>query len=121
MWNQDELVSLELTPGTNVPVSQFYEIDRSLVIRLPFEWQYLLDARVNLHKRAWTQERVERSVLDRKSTRLNSSHRCISYAVFCLKKKKDRGQRNPAHGRCIADKIQVRVVALHIDNEASRR
>src|SRR5437762_8388540 len=28
---------------------------------------------------------VKRS--DRKSTRLNSSHRCISYAVFCLKKK----------------------------------
>src|SRR5207248_11740587 len=27
--------------------------------------------------------------LDRKSTRLNSSHRTISYAVFCLKKKKD--------------------------------
>src|SRR5437763_14545072 len=26
--------------------------------------------------------------VDRKSTRLNSSHRCISYAVFCLKKKK---------------------------------
>src|SRR5436189_2621101 len=26
-------------------------------------------------------------VADRKSTRLNSSHRCISYAVFCLKKK----------------------------------
>src|SRR5437762_5782346 len=25
--------------------------------------------------------------IDRKSTRLNSSHRCISYAVFCLKKK----------------------------------
>src|SRR5437762_6011272 len=25
--------------------------------------------------------------LDRKSTRLNSSHRCNSYAVFCLKKK----------------------------------
>src|SRR5437763_13267375 len=29
-------------------------------------------------------------VLDRKSTRLNSSHRCISYAVFCLKKKKSQ-------------------------------
>src|SRR2546422_6570519 len=27
--------------------------------------------------------------LDRKSTRLNSSHGYISYAVFCLKKKKD--------------------------------
>src|SRR3712207_7628071 len=33
---------------------------------------------------------------DRKSTRLNSSHANISYAVFCLKKKKfnDRGQLN---------------------------
>src|SRR5437762_4485722 len=29
-------------------------------------------------------------VQDRKSTRLNSSHRCISYAVFCLKKKNNR-------------------------------
>src|SRR5437762_5336652 len=28
-----------------------------------------------------------KSFRDRKSTRLNSSHRCISYAVFCLKKK----------------------------------
>src|ERR1017187_7253896 len=26
------------------------------------------------------------ALADRKSTRLNSSHRCISYAVFCLKK-----------------------------------
>src|SRR2546422_7951102 len=30
--------------------------------------------------------------LDRKSTRLNSSHGYISYAVFCLKKKKTRTQ-----------------------------
>src|SRR5437764_7828641 len=29
---------------------------------------------------------------DRKSTRLNSSHRCISYAVFCLKKKKSNSE-----------------------------
>src|SRR5437763_7516529 len=28
-------------------------------------------------------------LVDRKSTRLNSSHRCISYAVFCLKKKRE--------------------------------
>src|SRR5260221_10652837 len=28
---------------------------------------------------------------DRKSTRLNSSHTVISYAVFCLKKKKEHG------------------------------
>src|SRR5437867_5246580 len=34
-----------------------------------------------------TSTRARRS--DRKSTRLNSSHRTISYAVFCLKKKKN--------------------------------
>src|SRR5688500_19439273 len=33
-------------------------------------------------------------VANRKSTRLNSSHLVISYAVFCLKKKKDRGRQN---------------------------
>src|SRR5205085_8187650 len=33
---------------------------------------------------------VVRLVQDRKSTRLNSSHSQISYAVFCLKKKKKR-------------------------------
>src|SRR5437868_3399673 len=32
--------------------------------------------------------RIQISTLDRKSTRLNSSHVSISYAVFCLKKKK---------------------------------
>ena len=31
---------------------------------------------------------VGKNMLDRKSTRLNSSHVLISYAVFCLKKKK---------------------------------
>src|SRR5437867_11205828 len=31
-------------------------------------------------------------VVDRKSTRLNSSHRTISYAVFCLKKKKKKNR-----------------------------
>src|SRR5258708_27307622 len=32
--------------------------------------------------------RTGTEILDRKSTRLNSSHQIISYAVFCLKKKK---------------------------------
>src|SRR5574340_1375840 len=35
--------------------------------------------------------------LDRKSTRLNSSHQKISYAVFCLKKKKMK-DREPGQG-----------------------
>src|SRR5437667_9234547 len=34
---------------------------------------------------------------DRKSTRLNSSHITISYAVFCLKKKKEEKKRDRAY------------------------
>src|SRR2546427_5873847 len=36
--------------------------------------------------------RQHRALIDRKSTRLNSSHSQISYAVFCLKKKKTSKQ-----------------------------
>src|SRR3712207_7419853 len=38
--------------------------------------------------------RCDRTARDRKSTRLNSSHANISYAVFCLKKKKHEQQQN---------------------------
>src|SRR6266478_7701335 len=38
--------------------------------------------------RLWVRHRVDDVMRDRKSTRLNSSHSQISYAVFCLKKKK---------------------------------
>src|SRR5690242_21229361 len=37
---------------------------------------------------AQQQEATEEQGVDRKSTRLNSSHMSISYAVFCLKKKR---------------------------------
>src|SRR2546427_6893044 len=37
-------------------------------------------------------EHVARITADRKSTRLNSSHSQISYAVFCLKKKKQNNR-----------------------------
>src|SRR2546427_4348129 len=38
-----------------------------------------------------------RACLDRKSTRLNSSHSQISYAVFCLKKKKTKRAQSNSH------------------------
>src|SRR5699024_11980629 len=38
-------------------------------------------------------------IQDRKSTRLNSSHVSISYAVFCLKKKKKTRPTTPQHTR----------------------
>src|SRR5258708_13361499 len=41
---------------------------------------------MNMPCRKW----IPRPFSDRKSTRLNSSHQIISYAVFCLKKKKQK-------------------------------
>src|SRR5256885_11777965 len=38
--------------------------------------------------------------IDRKSTRLNSSHLVISYAVFCLKKKKNKRSHSSSHISC---------------------
>src|SRR5256885_6709457 len=48
---------------------------------------------------AGQEQRDDRGVgdLDRKSTRLNSSHLVISYAVFCLKKKNSLANTNPMH------------------------
>src|SRR6202142_4384084 len=52
--------------------------------------------------RRHTDRRRTKPRIDRKSTRLNSSHELISYAVFCLKKKKS--QRSPAgHDATLGD------------------
>src|SRR5699024_11487173 len=45
----------------------------------------------DLKTSSWVQTPPE---IDRKSTRLNSSHVSISYAVFCLKKKKIKPEEN---------------------------
>src|SRR5437773_9755233 len=52
------------------------------------EWQVIAAVRLlsSLDIRKFSE--VANSAADRKSTRLNSSHITISYAVFCLKKKK---------------------------------
>src|SRR2546427_4596269 len=42
---------------------------------------------------------VSMDITDRKSTRLNSSHSQISYAVFCLKKKKNQRWTDKEPGR----------------------
>src|SRR5947207_12180870 len=57
--------------------------------KIPAYWIRLpqsLSTKAGMHRFLWDMPAlVER---DRKSTRLNSSHTVISYAVFCLKKKK---------------------------------
>src|SRR3712207_8218721 len=77
------------------PLPVLEELDQTIRLHLGerrelAELRGLLERRLELrnvdHVR---EEAVERSAIeDRKSTRLNSSHANISYAVFCLKKKK---------------------------------
>src|SRR5260221_4905446 len=53
-----------------------------------------------------SRRRLHRLQADRKSTRLNSSHTVISYAVFCLKKKK--GQQIAVAARAAAlDRVDI--------------
>src|SRR3989475_1793336 len=66
---------------------------RSRIIRAAFEWaQAHGKTRVTMSDKsnAVPAHLVWQQKLDRKSTRLNSSHSQISYAVFCLKKKKKK-------------------------------
>src|SRR5690349_23391717 len=61
---------------------------------------------LQLHLHLFAQLRVQRAQrLDRKSTRLNSSHVEISYAVFCLKKKKKKKKKNPSRNQTTNKKI----------------
>src|SRR5690348_17605571 len=52
------------------------------------------NARPAFHSPCHALRNERRSGIDRKSTRLNSSHPSISYAVFCLKKKTKKTQIN---------------------------
>src|SRR5688572_32198270 len=57
----------------------------------------VLDIQLESANRAESLHRRRREDRDRKSTRLNSSHSQISYAVFCLKKKKKQLTPSPIH------------------------
>src|SRR5258705_8229252 len=51
---------------------------------------------------------------DRKSTRLNSSHLGISYAVFCLKKKKNRERRRATKWAISKQSPAIKKVVEHV-------
>src|SRR5258708_14227527 len=50
---------------------------------------------------------------DRKSTRLNSSHQIISYAVFCLKKKKRDSEKYNDDRLCLETAVQCNPFSSH--------
>src|SRR3712207_1868037 len=83
-------VGVPYSPATGLPieaqqVSQM--VDRTMALPEGSR-HYLLAPVVRGRKGEYRKELAEWQKLDRKSTRLNSSHANISYAVFCLKKKK---------------------------------
>src|SRR5437588_7678642 len=57
--------------------------------------------------------RALESVADRKSTRLNSSHTVISYAVFCLKKKKNKNKLDRRSRQARLEKYRDNVVRMY--------
>src|SRR5256885_6795552 len=63
----------------------------------------------------WNAPVGARALADRKSTRLNSSHLVISYAVFCLKKKKQRPPRAPLDYPLLA---AAAIEPQHVDGPA---
>src|SRR3712207_7685516 len=60
-------------------------------------------------RRGDLKEDFERVYEDRKSTRLNSSHANISYAVFCLKKKNIK----PDTGQLTTTQLQRKYIHIH--------
>src|SRR3712207_8198750 len=75
--------------STLFPYTTLFRSDRCQADAAPPQPAHRQPAPGQRRRRADPQERddVEEVPLDRKSTRLNSSHANISYAVFCLKKK----------------------------------
>src|SRR5437879_10388771 len=59
-----------------------------------------------------------RCTTDRKSTRLNSSHRCISYAVFCLKKKKKTENKTHSNDK---EELHIMIVTDTVRTADTRR
>src|SRR2546430_8922023 len=55
---------------------------------------------------------------DRKSTRLNSSHSQISYAVFCLKKKQSRLHNDEVYNRSVD--VQIMRLRRKLEPDAAR-
>src|SRR5688572_28719502 len=80
-------LELSTGPGRGYPV--FHVVERDASVDVLFRRTDWFKVRDEQGVEGWARANdLRRAKLDRKSTRLNSSHSQISYAVFCLKKKK---------------------------------
>src|SRR5574340_1330873 len=69
------------------------------------------DAEAGPHGLVYERDGGVGSFVDRKSTRLNSSHQKISYPVFCLKKKRNETPKDDAHTRSPHDRMRTNRVS----------
>src|SRR5688572_32340823 len=76
LWRSQQMWA----PPLSVPIPRNVEYNRAFKILNDTIYPLIADARKHPKE-------------DRKSTRLNSSHSQISYAVFCLKKKKNKKKK----------------------------
>src|SRR2546429_3904787 len=84
LFRSHDLNNVNQLEVLKIPRLPFYEVASCTLYPIP-------------HPAALHLGLCSRRIIDRKSTRLNSSHGYISYAVFCLKKKKS--QRTPVEAR----------------------
>src|SRR5207248_10311176 len=75
-------------PSTLFPYTTLFRSTARLIVGSEGTLALVLEAKL----RVVPLPKARAVAVDRKSTRLNSSHRTISYAVFCLKKKKHNRQ-----------------------------
>src|SRR5256885_12484853 len=86
-----EIYTLSLHDALPISLSVDAEIERLLLHALePDKVALAVAAYAQAEREADGLQRQWQLRVDRKSTRLNSSHLVISYAVFCLKKKKHK-------------------------------
>src|SRR5438132_3977173 len=78
-----------------------------------FRSHLVFPQRGQCHVRVLPQLHVRGDPQDRKSTRLNSSHTVISYAVFCLKKKKQNSAERTLPQTAITGSVTVQNGRLH--------
>src|SRR3712207_6988486 len=95
--------------STLFPYTTLFRSSEALVVQSRGVGEQLMDR--DLRPLLWHFREVS-SDLDRKSTRLNSSHANISYAVFCLKKKKTTTNKHVSTKN--TKNVSTRVIYLYL-------
>src|SRR5438876_10941635 len=93
-YTHNHILSLPDAPFSQICTDRCTEDTRAHQVSLgdtyAFSPKTILDVHIGYTRYVYLRTPLSQGIEDRKSTRLNSSHPSISYAVFCLKKKKKK-------------------------------